>query len=397
MDTDTDLDRALAFYQPPPESWYSGIHKKIEATGQWIWETIQGDFNDNQSTGQVVTGTVISMIPLVDQICDVRDLVANCMKIKEGNDKKTDTTWAWVAMILTLVGLIPVAGSLIKGIFKVLFNSIRKAALAGKITLKAIDAAVSLFNRFIDMTVVQATMKYMKIYNPYQYAEKQVRELIAQLNVSVLLTKFDELMEVTGSLLDKAKSWGPESIRQPIETTWKLLVSIRSQANTMLEKALAPLNETLEKLAARLRQEGDNYYKAHTGANPHRPTRLKDAEEAEFMALKSKSQWRRRFAVWKSWNENGEYVVYTVPPGTTMKVWEGPAASQSRSVTDNGKNVDIVLEGGGIQIVIDPADLNLNYLGKRQHTGWGYRDFSDEVDMYIGIPQLQTKIFVPEE
>lgn len=88
MDTDTDLDRALAFYQPPPESWYSGIHKKIEATGQWIWETIQGDFNDNQSTGQVVTGTVISMIPLVDQICDVRDLVANCMKIKEGNDKK---------------------------------------------------------------------------------------------------------------------------------------------------------------------------------------------------------------------------------------------------------------------------------------------------------------------
>lgn len=87
MDTDTDLDRALAFYQPPPESWYSGIHKKIEATGQWIWETIQGDFNDNQSTGQVVTGTVISMIPLVDQICDVRDLVANCMKIKEGNDK----------------------------------------------------------------------------------------------------------------------------------------------------------------------------------------------------------------------------------------------------------------------------------------------------------------------
>lgn len=290
MDTDTDLDRALAFYQPPPESWYSGIHKKIEATGQWIWETIQGDFNDNQSTGQVVTGTVISMIPLVDQICDVRDLVANCMKIKEGNDKKTDTTWAWVAMILTLVGLIPVAGSLIKGIFKVLFNSIRKAALAGKITLKAIDAAVSLFNRFIDMTVVQATMKYMRIYNPYQYAEKQVRELIAQLNVSVLLTKFDELMEVTGSLLDKAKSWGPESIRQPIETTWKLLVSIRSQANTMLEKALAPLNETLEKLAARLRQEGDNYYKAHTGANPHRPTRLKDAEEAELL-VHNKPDW----------------------------------------------------------------------------------------------------------
>lgn len=58
----------------------------------------------------------------------------------------------------------------------------------------------------------------------------------------------------------------------------------------MLEKALAPLNETLEKLAARLRQEGDNYYKAHTGANPHRPTRLKDAEEAELL-VHNKPDW----------------------------------------------------------------------------------------------------------
>lgn len=36
--------------------------------------------------------------------------------------------------------------------------------------------------------------------------------------------------------------------------------------------------------------------------------------EGEFSALTSKSDWRRRFAVWKSWNENGEYIVYTVPP-----------------------------------------------------------------------------------
>lgn len=64
MEMVTELQRALAFYQPPPESWYSGIQRKIEATGQWLWETLQGDFNDNQSTAQVVTGTVISMIPL---------------------------------------------------------------------------------------------------------------------------------------------------------------------------------------------------------------------------------------------------------------------------------------------------------------------------------------------
>lgn len=102
------------------------------------------------------------------------------------------------------------------------------------------------------------------------------------------------------------------------------------------------------------------------------------------------------FAVWKNWNENGEYVVYTVPPDTTMKVWEGPAASQVRSVTDNGKKVDVVLEGGGTQIVIDPADLNLDYLSKRQPTKWEYRDFSNEVDMYIGVPKLETNLYQPK-
>ncbi len=65
------------------------------------------------------------------------------------------------------------------------------------------------------------------------------------------------------------------------------------------------------------------------------------------MALKSKSPVAATFLRYgRAGMKNGEYVVYTVPPGTTMKVWEGPFASQSRSVTDNGKNMDIVLEVG---------------------------------------------------
>ncbi|MFE8045369.1 hypothetical protein RBA64_00045, partial [Brenneria goodwinii] len=62
---DQQFNHALAFFTAAPDSWFSQGKKKIEACGQWIWETIQGDFNDNQTTGQVVTGTVISMIPFV--------------------------------------------------------------------------------------------------------------------------------------------------------------------------------------------------------------------------------------------------------------------------------------------------------------------------------------------
>ena len=122
---DDDFARALAFFTPPPDSWVYSGQRKIEAAGQWIWETLQGDFNTGQTTGQVVTGTVISMIPFVDQLCDIRDLVANCKKINEDDSD----TWAWVALCLTLIGCFPVLGSLCKGGFKVLFLYLRKSHL----------------------------------------------------------------------------------------------------------------------------------------------------------------------------------------------------------------------------------------------------------------------------
>ena len=38
-----------------------------------------------------------------------------------------------------------------------------------------------------------------------------------------------------------------------------------------------------------------------------------------------------RFAVWASWNSNGEYLEYTVPKGKKLYAREGPAKkSQSR-------------------------------------------------------------------
>src|ERR1700712_4851773 len=102
-----EIQNALAFYEPAPAGDYSGVSGKW----QWLWETLQGDFNEEPTTGQIVTGAVISMIPIVDQIGDIRDLIANCRKINED----TEDTWAWVALALTLIGLFPVLGSLVKG------------------------------------------------------------------------------------------------------------------------------------------------------------------------------------------------------------------------------------------------------------------------------------------
>ncbi len=79
---------------------------------EWFWEAMQGDFNEDRSTCQLVIDAAISMIPLVDQVCDVRDLIANCSKLR----KDLTDTWAWVALALTLIGLFPFLGSLAPGV-----------------------------------------------------------------------------------------------------------------------------------------------------------------------------------------------------------------------------------------------------------------------------------------
>jgi hypothetical protein len=106
----------------------------------------------------------------------------------------------------------------------------------------------------------------------------------------------------------------------------------------------------------------------------------------EFDKLKSKDDWRRRFAVWANWNSNGEFVTYVVPPGPGLHVWEGVTATQKM------KNTKYVLEGGARQIVVDPAELQKAHLSKRRPTNWGYSDFGGTSSL-VGVPVLKNNWF----
>jgi hypothetical protein len=472
-----ELEQALAWFRSAPKSWLDGIGDKLQATGQWIWEVIQGDFHAEQSTGQVVTGTVISMIPFVDQICDVRDLVANCRNIQ----KDSNNTGAWVALALTLIGLFPVLGSFAKGACKVMFLYLRKAGfdIAGKVAnKKAYDAAIGGLNKLLEQPAVRKTLKALRIYEPYPYLAEQLRKLKAKITLNELLKAYDKLAGVAKAILQRAADWGPASIKQPVQQTIQLISDVRQQANDGLKKVLQPLQKTLDDLAKRLEIEGDLSRRATVGrVNPHSVKPVTEAQEAmllrkhkpswvdkglgdlpypaldklksshiaaikrgwpdisekgarrptksafetfdismkavelppgtnlyrvvspksadnsicwmreeEFHKLKSKADWRRHFAVWKNWNDNGEFVIYTVPPGGPLKVWEGRAASQKMEETP------FSLEGGYQQIVLDPAELDRRFASKRQPTGWGYTDddLPGDLDAYVGIPKLET-------
>ena len=465
-----ELENGLAWFTAAPSRWVQSAKQDLSAAAEWLWVVIQGDFADDQSTAQTITGTVISMIPFVDQLCDVRDVVANCKKINQDTTNK----WAWVALVLTLIGLFPTLGSLAKGCFKILFAYGRKSALRGtKVALDSdfwkaskpfVEAGIHKLNEFLARPEVRKALKALKWDNPYKELAKQARKLAGEINVGALMKTMDECIAALKQLTDLVQRWGSAAMKTQAGELLAMIKRIRDQANHQLAEVLAPVQRWVNQLARRLEVEADMNYRAYTNSvNPHaftRPSQTAELEamradkpawvdkgvrtkhpwmrkppskpewpdisetakkpledvfktfhnatpqtygpgtvlyriidpgsydnsicwmtRAEFDKLKSKDDWRRYFAVWGSWNKNGEFVTYTVPTGKPLRGWEGVTASQG------DKTGEFVLEGGARQIVIDPRDLEKSSLGKRQSTGWGYSNHGESVDM-VGVPTL---------
>ena len=80
-----------------------------------IWGMLKGDFNKNPTMSQIIVSGLISMIPVVDQVCDVRDLIANLIDLSKENGKSSDN---YKALALTAFGVIPEIGSAVKTIVK---------------------------------------------------------------------------------------------------------------------------------------------------------------------------------------------------------------------------------------------------------------------------------------
>lgn len=466
-----EFENALAWFCSAPAQWINEGKNNLAASAEWIWEVLQGDFNDKASTAQIVTGTVISMIPFVDQLCDVRDLVANCKKL----DEEPEQSWHWFSLALTLIGLIPGLGSLLKGCLKVLFAGIRKAGAVSGVTPRLalhLDEAILQLNRFFARQEVLAALKAVKWDNPHRVLAAEIKKVAAKVNSSALMGAFDHVAGAAKHLLSVVSKWGGGTLALRAADLARKIDRVREGANRHLAEAVGPLQNALKALARRLEIDADMAHRAYLNSvNPHAFAKVSEVEEmaalnkakpawvdrvstltypeisraptakpgwtstvpdpkrgkhpldvahetfntiqalnipcgtklyrivdptsfdnsicwmseVEFKSLKSKDDWRRRFAVWANWNSNGEYIVYTVPPGPGLNVWEGVTASQRM------RGSDYVLEGGARQIVVDPAHIDKSHLSARSKTGWGYDDLG-KTNRLVGVPVQRNQV-----
>jgi len=111
------------------------------------------------------------MIPLIDQVCDIRDLVANCKKIHSDSSDG----WAWVALILTLIGLIPVLVSAVKGVLKIFFAFIRRAG--GDHVIKAVDDAMTWVVTLLRRREFQKYLNEHRVDEVFKWLAEKIREV----------------------------------------------------------------------------------------------------------------------------------------------------------------------------------------------------------------------------
>lgn len=448
-----DFENALSWFTSAPAGWIESGKRNLASAAEWTWQVLQGDFYEGASAAQVATGTVISMIPFVDQLCDVRDVVANCKKINDEPESK----WNWISLVLTLIGLFPTLGSLAKGCLKVAFAGVKKAGAASGVTPRLslfTDVAVFQLQSFLSRPDVAKTMKTLRWDNPSRVLAREIRKVAQKLNIGSLRAALNDVSTAAESLLQLVGKWGGSELAKRSLELFQEIDKVRRLSDKKLALVVKDVQLFIECLARRLEIDADMKHRAYLNSvNPHAFVKLSEPEEiaaltrakpgwvdntgtlvhqplrtppirppgwpatachdtfhkmnamtippgtklyrivdpasrdnsicwmteAEFKKLKSKDQWRRRFAVWANWNSNGEFITYTVPPGPGLNVWEGITASQQL------KNTNFVLEGGAHQIVVDPAHLDKLHISPRKRTGWGYDDLGTANNL-VGVP-----------
>ena len=114
---DPDAARPL---EEPEEGFWARLWSTLTEAGDWIWGILKGDFAEDPDTSQIIGRMILTMIPGIDQIADVQDIVHILYKLiwKQEYDQKEH----WILLVITLIGLIPVLGSLAKGVLKLVWK-----------------------------------------------------------------------------------------------------------------------------------------------------------------------------------------------------------------------------------------------------------------------------------
>lgn len=126
---------ASAREQPP------GPRREV---GSFFRALLLGDFEDNPNTAATIVGGLLSLVPVLDQVMDARDITACLYKINNQGGFKNATPEQLVNLGFAGIGAIPEIGSAFKTVFQPLWRErhLAKGAVNGGV--QAIEALLGM-------------------------------------------------------------------------------------------------------------------------------------------------------------------------------------------------------------------------------------------------------------
>ena len=241
---------------------------------EYIFGFVSGDFNKNPTVAQVIVGGLISMIPVADQVCDIRDLLASVIIL---SDEKQRTAENWTGLALVGIGVIPFFGSVFKTIAKL-------------ITSKVIKTKDELFKAIEQLESYSRKLGYKPFWgdNPERWLKTKPWAEIATNAKQVLnqyLGKLQSLLEMYGSR-NTAKMTGFDGLADKYAASLK---SIMAQVGQYIDDLCRQVENACHEIMGqpKLSVAGGhgNGMDIHIGGNPNEPTKVSHTQPSNKIAF----------------------------------------------------------------------------------------------------------------
>lgn len=222
---------------PPVEpDFIDKAKNKLNALAEWHWSmtksgaewvggALAGDFNEDPSMGQIAFGTVITLIPIVDQAGDVRDIVAALKKLIY--EKRYDDKWVWFDLVITIIGCVPEIGTAIKGVAK----AIVKKGLKG-----------------LKLAEVLKRLNWLGKGNAVQWLKKLSEELPQHGKNAA--KKIEEILVNLTTKLQKIKRFVTEKVVKQIDEMLDSIKEVQKRINGKVDEIIGEFKQKLDELLA---------------------------------------------------------------------------------------------------------------------------------------------------
>ena len=224
---------------------FNDTKKKIQNVSETVLGALAGEFNNDPSVTQIIIDGIISLIPILDQIADGRDIAAHIyFMTTKGEYNKIER---WIGLAFSLIGCIPELGTVIKSASKLLFKGTGKVLPHLKELLQLIskilpNGTVNSFSSFLSQNwhkyAQQGITKWQEILNQLYRTVNLIPGILLQKKNQVL-NKLKEIQGLSGKMLKSAFDTIKVKISKVLDDLASQLNHKRGKLNTNPNKWLS--------------------------------------------------------------------------------------------------------------------------------------------------------------